>query len=125
MKTEQQQQAQHLYFQTDLSKSQIAETLGVSRRSLHYWIRQNDWERIKTSGQHIPSFLAENYYALIGGLMDEILLETIADHVRSGIKSLFVAGYATGALPVGYRPVEVPGARPTIMMMMMVKKVRL
>jgi DNA invertase Pin-like site-specific DNA recombinase len=47
------------------------------------------------------------------GIMDEMLLEAIADHVRSGIKSLFLAGYVTGALPVGYRPAEVPGARPT------------
>jgi hypothetical protein len=45
--------------------------------------------------------------------MDEMLLETIGDHVRSGIKSLFLAGYVTGALSVGYRPVEVPGGRPT------------
>jgi DNA invertase Pin-like site-specific DNA recombinase len=47
------------------------------------------------------------------GIMDEMLLESIADHVRSGIKSLFLAGYTTGALTVGYRPVEVPGAAPT------------
>jgi hypothetical protein len=47
------------------------------------------------------------------GLMDEMLLETIADHARSGLKSLFLLGYVTGALPVGYRPVEVPGAQRT------------
>lgn len=47
------------------------------------------------------------------GLMDDMLLETIADHVRAGLHHLFEQGYTTGALPVGYRRVEVPGATPT------------
>jgi DNA invertase Pin-like site-specific DNA recombinase len=47
------------------------------------------------------------------GMMDEALLDTIADHVRSGLKNLFAAGFVTGALPVSYRAVEVPGGRPT------------
>jgi DNA invertase Pin-like site-specific DNA recombinase len=44
------------------------------------------------------------------GMMDEMLLDTIADHCRAGLKSLFEQGYTTGALTVGYRCVEVPGA---------------
>jgi site-specific DNA recombinase len=51
--------------------------------------------------------------AYLHGVMDEMLLGSIADHVRSGIKDLFLQGYVTGALPVGYRAVEVPGAPPT------------
>lgn len=47
------------------------------------------------------------------GLMDDMLLDTIADHVRSGLHNLFGQGFTTGALPVGYKPVEVPGAAPT------------
>lgn len=47
------------------------------------------------------------------GLMDEMLLTTIADHVRSGISGLFRDGYVVGALTVGYRRVEDPTARPT------------
>lgn len=43
------------------------------------------------------------------GMADEMLVEAIGDHVRSELKSLFAAGYVTGALPVGYQPVEVPG----------------
>jgi DNA invertase Pin-like site-specific DNA recombinase len=44
------------------------------------------------------------------GIMDEMLLETIADHVRSGLKSLAGQGFVTGPLPVGFVPVEVPSA---------------
>jgi site-specific DNA recombinase len=51
--------------------------------------------------------------AYLHGLMDEMLLDTIADHVRSGLKGLFLAGCVTGALSVGYRPVVIPGAPPT------------
>jgi site-specific DNA recombinase len=47
------------------------------------------------------------------GLSDEMLLGTIADHVRAGQKQLFQQGYTVGAVPVGYRRVEVRGARPT------------
>jgi DNA invertase Pin-like site-specific DNA recombinase len=47
------------------------------------------------------------------GMMDDLLLDTIADHCRAGLRTLFQHGYVTGALPVGYRPVEVPGAPPT------------
>lgn len=47
------------------------------------------------------------------GLMDEMLLETIADHVRSGLKNIFRLGFCVGALTNGYVKVEVPGARPT------------
>jgi site-specific DNA recombinase len=51
--------------------------------------------------------------AYLHGIMDEMLVTTIADHVRSGIRSLFLQGFVTGALPVGYHAVEVPGAPPT------------
>jgi len=44
------------------------------------------------------------------GMMDEMLLDTIADHCRAGLKTLFEQGFVTGALTVGYGRVEVPGA---------------
>jgi DNA invertase Pin-like site-specific DNA recombinase len=44
------------------------------------------------------------------GVMDEELLNAIADHVREGLIGLFLKGFTTGALPVGYYPKEVPGA---------------
>ena len=47
------------------------------------------------------------------GAMDEELLVAIADHVREGRIGLFLKGWVTGAIPVGYVPVEVPGAPPT------------
>jgi DNA invertase Pin-like site-specific DNA recombinase len=51
--------------------------------------------------------------AYLHGIMDEMLLTTIADHVRSGIFSLFRAGFVVGALTLGYSAKEVVGAQPT------------
>lgn len=53
------------------------------------------------------------HLAYFHGIMDEMLLTTIADHVRLGLSSLFQQGFVTGALPIGYMPVEVAGGRPT------------
>ncbi len=47
--------------------------------------------------------------AYMHGMCDELLLDSIADHVRSGLKSLFSQGYSTGPLTVGYEPAVVPG----------------
>lgn len=44
------------------------------------------------------------------GMVDEMLVEATADHVRAGLKGLFQHGYTVGALPVGYRRKELPDA---------------
>ena len=49
----------------------------------------------------------------VHGLMDDMLLDAIGDHVRAGQVGLFLNNYTTGALGVGYRRREVPDARPT------------
>jgi len=79
MKQEQQQQAQHLYFQTDLSKAEIAAMLGVSRGTLQNWANDNNWDRIKINRDHIPMQLAENCYHIIAHLQESILSEARAE----------------------------------------------
>lgn len=44
------------------------------------------------------------------GMMDELLIDGIADHVREGLKGFFLQGYVVGALPVGFRAVPVENA---------------
>lgn len=79
MKQEQQHQAERLFFQTDLSKTQIAQTLGISRRTLHHWIRDNNWERLKACAAYVPSFISENCYHIMGQLTEHILSPERAD----------------------------------------------
>ncbi|MCL2640765.1 MAG: recombinase family protein [Phycisphaerales bacterium] len=38
------------------------------------------------------------------GIMDEEFIEIVSDHVREGLTGLFLKGWTTGALPVGYMP---------------------
>jgi DNA-binding XRE family transcriptional regulator len=75
MKNDIKQQAKELYYQTDLTKTQIAAVLGISRTSLHYWIKENNWDRLKTSAEHLPSILAEKCYHILGQVADSYLSE--------------------------------------------------
>ncbi len=72
-------QAERLFFQTNLSKSEIAEFLGVTRRTVHNWANDNDWDRLKKSAEHMPAFLAENCYFVMAKLQYQILSETSAE----------------------------------------------
>ena len=47
------------------------------------------------------------------GLVDDLLLDAIADHVRAGLTGLFLNGYTTGPIGVGYRRKELPQAQLT------------
>jgi hypothetical protein len=47
------------------------------------------------------------------GLLDDLLLDAIADHVREGQIGLFKQGFVTGALGIGFRREVVPGAAVT------------
>jgi len=79
MKAEQQQQAESLYFQTNLSKTEIAQIIGVSRRTMHYWVQQNNWDRIRESVRVMPTALASNCYLILARLQDNILSPDRAD----------------------------------------------
>lgn len=73
MKHEQQQQAQYLFFQTDLSKTEIADQIGISRRSLQYWVKQNNWDRIRQNARHMPSLITEKCYHILSNYADSLL----------------------------------------------------
>jgi hypothetical protein len=75
MKTELQQQAKHLFFETGLNKSEIAEQLGVNRRTVMLWAQQGNWEQLKRSAQCMPSMLAEKCYYLIDHLLNTLLMQ--------------------------------------------------
>ena len=73
MKHEQMQEAQRLYFQTEMSNAQIAETVGVSRRTLLYWVAENNWERLRASASVMPALITEKVYHIMDQLTDQIL----------------------------------------------------
>lgn len=75
MENEKKLQAKNLYFQTSLTKTEIAEILNISRRSLSYWVREGEWNRLKESAKHLPAMLAENCYHMIAHLQEHYLSE--------------------------------------------------
>jgi len=75
MKNEKKLHAKHLYFQTDLNKTEIANLLDISRRSLHYWVKEENWDRLKRCSEHTPALLAESCYHLIANYTNSMLSE--------------------------------------------------
>src|ERR1700761_4721602 len=73
MNKEQQNKAKDLFFQTDASKTEIAEALSVPRRTLHHWIRQNNWDIQKQCAGTMPVFIAENMYQVLSDYTQQFL----------------------------------------------------
>jgi predicted DNA-binding protein YlxM (UPF0122 family) len=73
MKTEKQQQAYNLYFQTGLSQAEIARLLDVDRKTIHNWMSDGHWRELKKASNHMPSKLAEQLYFMLANLNHEIL----------------------------------------------------
>ena len=47
----------------------------MSRRTLHFWIRKNNWDRIKQSAAVMPTLVAENCTLMIARLSENVLSE--------------------------------------------------
>src|ERR1035437_7080669 len=76
MKQQEKLMAEQLFFQTDLTKTQIAEVIGINRRTLTTWISDNHWDRTRKSAQHMPCHIAENMYMAMAHLTSSILSES-------------------------------------------------
>lgn len=73
MKSHQQQEARELYLSTDMTKTEIAEAIGVHRSTVHLWVSQGEWSRMKYCARHLPSLISEKCYFILGDLADSIL----------------------------------------------------
>ncbi|MCF8451061.1 MAG: DUF1804 family protein [Taibaiella sp.] len=78
MKTQEQDKARNLYLQTNLSKTEIAEKLGVNRRTIYQWSVDGDWDILRTTARNMPTILAQKIYHVIGHLTDKILTRDVA-----------------------------------------------
>ncbi len=70
--TENQQKAHDLFFQTDLNQQQIADLVGVNRKTLYGWIKQGNWLRAKHAANYAPMILVEQYYAQLAALNNKV-----------------------------------------------------
>lgn len=70
--TDNQQKAHDLFFQTNLNQQQIADLVGVNRKTLYGWIKEGYWVRAKHAATYAPAILAEQYYAQLAALNSKI-----------------------------------------------------
>jgi hypothetical protein len=75
MKNQQHDLARELYFNTNLSKTDIAKQLNITRRTVYQWSVDGDWDKLRASARHMPAILAEKCYYLIGHFTDHLLQE--------------------------------------------------
>lgn len=75
MKTQQRHQARQLYLQSTLSVTDIATTVGVSRRSIQLWAREDNWDKLKESIQCIAEKLSESSGRLIAQYTDYLVAD--------------------------------------------------
>lgn len=74
------EQARRLYFQSNFTQQQIADTTGVNVRTVFDWINQGDWKRAKDMVLNAPTFLAEQYYTQLAALNNVIAARTEAPY---------------------------------------------
>jgi len=70
--TNKKQQARDLFFQTELTQTQIAELLDVNRKTIYLWAKEGDWQQAKAAARHMPSILIGQYYAQLGAINQAI-----------------------------------------------------
>jgi hypothetical protein len=73
MKNELKQQAKNLFFDTNLTKTEIAERLNVDRRTVRLWSQEGNWENLRRSSRHLPSMVAEKCYYLLDQYASHLL----------------------------------------------------
>jgi DNA-binding XRE family transcriptional regulator len=81
MKNEQQEEAKKLYFQTNMSKTEIANAVGVCRRTILRWCKEDNWEQLRKSARHMPSIVAEKCYYLLDAYASRLLQHDTYDNI--------------------------------------------
>jgi hypothetical protein len=78
MKNDQRDAAMNLYFQTVLTKTEIAAKVGVTRKTVLFWSQQGNWDKIRMSARTMPALVAEKCYHLIDQYTRSLLTEGAA-----------------------------------------------
>jgi len=60
-----QSQAKSLYFISDLTQQQIADVVGVNRKTLYTWIKDGNWTRTRNTDNLTPMRVIQQYYTML------------------------------------------------------------
>jgi Putative ATPase subunit of terminase (gpP-like) len=120
MKNHQKQQAYNLYLSSELTNIQIAEEVGVNRRTIMLWAQQGGWKRQRELHHRLPGMLLERSFRLAdeftSGLLDgksgaiELKHAKTIHYLANGISILNVKDgkFRTGVLRSFTRRLEAP-----------------
>ncbi len=62
------EQARRLFFQSKLTRPQIAAIVGIAPRTLFDWIREGDWKSARHAAANAPALITEHYYNQLNAL---------------------------------------------------------
>jgi len=72
MKDAQQQQARNLFITTTQTQQQIADTVGIDKKTLYRWIKQECWDQLKQATLALPSLIVHNLFSQVAELQQHI-----------------------------------------------------
>jgi DNA-binding XRE family transcriptional regulator len=68
--------ARGLYFQTQLSQQEIADRVGVNRKTLYLWINEEKWQEARLAAAQSPTILLHQYYQQLININESIAART-------------------------------------------------
>ncbi len=79
MENTQKQKAMELYFAATLNNREIAEQVGVNRRTIMLWARQGNWQQQRELDRQLPALLIDRSYHLVNNLTSTLLTRAADD----------------------------------------------
>ncbi len=70
--TEQKQTALDLYVNQSFTQQQIADAIGVTARTVHNWVKQHAWDRLRLATHQAPALIADNFSSQLVELQNNI-----------------------------------------------------
>lgn len=64
--------ARLLYMAGEITQKGIAKQVGVSERTIHSWIKQENWDRLRQAARTAPAIIAENMFSQLVELQNDI-----------------------------------------------------
>jgi transposase-like protein len=70
--TDQKKQALDLYVNQSYTQQQVADAVGVCVRTIHNWVKQHAWDRLRLATHQAPALIADNFSSQLVELQNNI-----------------------------------------------------
>eukprot|EP01041_Mallomonas_annulata_P016797 gene16797-34899_t len=69
---DQKKQALDLYINQSYTQQQVADAIGVCVRTIHNWVKQHAWDRLRLATHQAPALIADNFSSQLVELQNNI-----------------------------------------------------